>query len=58
MNVVIEREKLGWTPVPENNNNGDKLEVAYPVNAGFNPDRFDVSSLAVVDFEQNSVYIA
>lgn len=25
LNVVIEREKLGWTPVPENNNNGDKL---------------------------------
>ncbi len=25
LNVVIAREKLGWTPVPENNNNGDKL---------------------------------
>ena len=25
LNVVIEREKLEWAPVPENNNNGDKL---------------------------------
>ncbi|WP_455586865.1 type II CRISPR RNA-guided endonuclease Cas9 [Bacteroides sp.] len=25
LNVVIEREKLGWTPVPEANENGDKL---------------------------------
>lgn len=25
LNVVIEREKLGWIPVPEKNNNGDKL---------------------------------
>lgn len=25
LNIVVEREKLGWTPVPEVNNNGDKL---------------------------------
>lgn len=25
LNIVVEREKLGWIPVPEVNNNGDKL---------------------------------